>query len=314
MDEDLIGPVRKFHRTVTQRIGGLSEEYLARPRTLGASRVLWEIGDGGADVRAIRARLGLDSGYLSRLLRGLEAERLVTIRPARDDHRVRVVRLTEAGRTERAELDRRSDELARSLLAPLNDQQRTRLVEAMATVERLLTAGLVEIGVADPASSAAQFCLQSYFAELDSRFDTGFDPDASISAAASELVEPAGLFLLAQIRDEPAGCGALKFHGTGPADIKRMWVAAGARGLGVGRRILTELEHHARRRGATVVRLDTSRHLTEAIQLYRSAGYAEVPAFNDEPYAQHWFEKHLTSPEAPLKPRNDAGPGNSSGR
>jgi DNA-binding MarR family transcriptional regulator/GNAT superfamily N-acetyltransferase len=295
MEGDLIGPVRRFNRTVTQRIGALSEEYLARSRPLGASRVVWEIGDGGADVRAIRARLDLDSGYLSRLLRGLQDERLVRVRPSRDDRRVRAVRLTDAGRAERAELDRRSDELARSLLAPLNARQRARLVEAMATVEQLLTAGLVQIGVRDPASSAAQFCLQSYFTELDSRFDTGFDPDASISAAAAELAEPAGLFLLAQIRDQPVGCGALKFHGTEPAELKRMWVAASARGLGVGRRILAELERHARQRGVAVLRLETNRRLTEAIQLYRSAGYAEVPAFNDETYAHHWFEKRLTN-------------------
>ena len=146
----------------------------------------------------------------------------------------------------------------------------------------------------DPASSAAQFCLQSYFAELDSRFEAGFNPDASIPAAAADLVEPAGLLLLAQIRGEPVGCGALKFHGTGPAELKRMWVTASARGLGVGRRVLAELEQHARRRGVTVVRLETSSRLTEAIHLYRSAGYVEVPAFNDEPYAHHWFEKSLT--------------------
>jgi DNA-binding MarR family transcriptional regulator/predicted GNAT family N-acyltransferase len=296
MEGDLIGPVRSFNRTVTQRIGALNEEYLAQSRPLGASRVLWEIGDGGADVRAIRARLDIDSGYLSRLLRGLEDERLVRVQPAPDDHRVRAVRLTEAGRTERAELDRRSDQLARSLLAPLNDRQRARLVEAMGTVEQLLTAGLVEIEVEDPASSAARFCLQSYFAEIHSRFDTGFDPDASIPVAAADLVEPAGLLLLARLRHEPVGCGALKLHGTEPAELKRIWVAASARGLGVGRRILAELEHHARRRGATVVRLDTNRRLTEAIHLYRSAGYVEVPAFNDEPYAHHWFEKQLATP------------------
>jgi DNA-binding MarR family transcriptional regulator/GNAT superfamily N-acetyltransferase len=292
---DLIGPVRRFNRTVTQRIGVLQEEYLARSRPLGASRVLWEIGDDGADVRALRTRLDLDSGYLSRLLRGLQDESLVLVQPARDDQRVRSVRLTEAGRSERTELDRRSDDLARSLLAPLNDRQRARLLEAMGTVERLLTAGLVEIGAADPADSAAQFCLRSYFAELGSRLDEGFDPGASLPLAAADLVEPAGLLLLARLHGDPVGCGALKFHGTEPGLLKRMWVADSARGLGLGRRILAELENHARRRGITVVRLDTNRQLTEAIRLYRSAGYVEVPAFNDEPYAHHWFEKRLTN-------------------
>ena len=292
---DLIGPVRRFNRTVTQRIGALQEEYLARSRPLGASRVLWEIGDDGADVRAIRARLDLDSGYLSRLLRGLQDEGLVLVQPARADHRVRSVRLTEAGRSERAELDTRSNDLARSLLAPLNDRQRARLLEAMGTVEQLLTAGLVEIRVADPAGSAAQFCMRSYFADINSRFDGGFDPGASLPLATADLVEPAGLLLLARLHGDAVGCGALKFDGTGPALVKRMWVADSARGLGLGRRILAELESRARRRGATAVRLDTNRQLTEAIRLYRSAGYTEVPAFNDEPYAHHWFEKRLTN-------------------
>jgi ribosomal protein S18 acetylase RimI-like enzyme len=72
-----------------------------------------------------------------------------------------------------------------------------------------------------------------------------------------------------------------------------MWVARSARGLGVGRRILSELEREAAARGAAQVRLETNRNLTEATGLYRSAGYTEVEAFNDEPYAHHWFEKRL---------------------
>ncbi len=97
MSDDQDRHVRQFNRTVTQRIGALSDRYLARDRPLGASRVLWEVGPDGTDVRAIRARLGLDSGYLSRLLRTLEDQRLVTVEPDADDQRVRVVRLTKAG-------------------------------------------------------------------------------------------------------------------------------------------------------------------------------------------------------------------------
>jgi GNAT superfamily N-acetyltransferase len=153
--------------------------------------------------------------------------------------------------------------------------------------------GLVEVGVEDPRSAAARFCLQSYFAELDTRFDSGFDPGQSISADPSELTEPAGLLLVARLRGEPIGCGALKLHGAEPAEVKRMWVAPEARGLGVGRRILEELERHARHRGVAVLRLETNRTLREAAGLYRSAGYAEVAPFNDETYAHHWFEKRL---------------------
>lgn len=137
--------VRSFNRTVTQRIGALHDEYLARGRPLGASRVLWEIGDDGTDVRALRVRLDLDSGYLSRLVRSLEREGLAAVEPGSPDKRVRTVRLTDAGRAERELLDERSDELASSLLAPLSGAQQTRLVEAMGVVERLLTAGLVAV-------------------------------------------------------------------------------------------------------------------------------------------------------------------------
>jgi GNAT superfamily N-acetyltransferase len=223
----------------------------------------------------------------------LEREGLVTVETDPVDRRVRTVQLTEAGRAERDVLDRRSDELAWSLLAPLSTSQRTRLTEAMSVVERLLTASLVEIDVEDPTSRAAQLCMRSYFAELEARFETGFDPARSIPADAETLTEPAGLLLLARLREEPVGCGALKHHGPEPAEIKRMWVARTVRGLGLGRRILDELERCARQRGVTVLRLETNRALREAIGLYRSAGYDEVEPFNDEAYAHHWFEKRL---------------------
>jgi DNA-binding MarR family transcriptional regulator/ribosomal protein S18 acetylase RimI-like enzyme len=288
-----VARVRSFNRTVTQRVGALQDEYLSRGRPLGASRVLWEIGDDAADVRGLRVRLDLDSGYLSRLLRSLERDGLIVVGVDRDDKRVRTARLTAAGRAERELLDRRSDELARSLLAPLSADHRERLVEAMGVVERLLTAGLVEVAIEDPRTAAARFCLESYYAELNSRFDTGFDPERAISTTAEELTEPAGLLLVARLHGEPIGCGALKLHGDVPFYIKRMWVAPEARGLGVGRRILAELEDQARHRGATVVHLETNKTLREAATLYRSAGYVEVDPFNDEPYAHHWFEKRL---------------------
>jgi DNA-binding MarR family transcriptional regulator/ribosomal protein S18 acetylase RimI-like enzyme len=288
-----IARVRSFNRTVTQRVGALQDRYLARDRPLGASRVLWEIGEGATDVRSLRARLDLDSGYLSRLLRSLEGDGLVVVGPDRSDKRVRSVRLTARGRNERALLDRRSDELARSLLEPLSSDQRARLVDAMDVVERLLTAGLVQVAIDDPRSAAAHYCLESYYAELNSRFDTGFDPERAISTTAEELTEPAGLLLVARLHGEPVGCGALKLQGDVPFYIKRMWVAPEARGLGVGRRLLAELEDHARRRGADVVHLETNKTLREAATLYRSAGYVEVDPFNDELYAHHWFEKRL---------------------
>jgi DNA-binding MarR family transcriptional regulator/GNAT superfamily N-acetyltransferase len=285
--------VRSFNRLVTERVGALNDHYLARDRPLGEARLLWEIGQDGCDVRLLRSRLGLDSGYVSRLLRSLESSGLVVVEPSAQDRRVRTARLTPAGAAERGLLDERSQELARSFLEPLSASRRERLVAAMHEVELLLTAGLVEMTVADPSEPAAEHCLREYFAELGRRFDAGFDPALSISAEYDELRPPAGLFLVAMLRREPVGCGALKFHAGEPAELKRMWVADSVRGLGIGRRLLGELERRAAAGGACIVRLETNNALTEAIALYRSSGYREVEAFNSEPYAHRWFEKQL---------------------
>ncbi|QWZ10506.1 helix-turn-helix domain-containing GNAT family N-acetyltransferase [Nocardioides panacis] len=289
----MVETVRSFNRLVTQRVGALQDSYLARDRPLAQSRVLWEIGEPGCEVRTLRSRLDLDAGYLSRLLRSLEASGLVTVVAGPGDRRIRLVRLTAAGRRERALLDDRSDELARSMVAPLSAEQRDRLVTAMAQVRRLLTASMVEIEARDPAHAHARFCLGAYFSELDHRFDGGFDPDGSMPAVADDMRPPAGLFLVATLHGEPVGCGAVKFHADGPVELKRMWVSPAVRGLGVGRRLLEQLEGRAVEHGSRVIRLETNAALPEAVAMYRSSGYREVEAFNTEPYADHWFEKDL---------------------
>ncbi|MFD5111829.1 GNAT family N-acetyltransferase [Streptomyces sp. NPDC058391] len=299
MDEVQVDQVRRFNRTVTERVGVLHDHYLGLDRPIGEARLLWEIGEQGEDVRRVRERLGLDSGYVSRLLRSLEADGLVTVEPLPRDRRVRTVRLTDAGRAERAVLDGRSDELAGSLLEPLNTAQRARLVAAMAEVDRLLTAATVTLTVIDPDHPDAQHCLRSYSTEVRERFETGFDPARSLLPDAGELRPPHGLFLVARLHGEPVGCAGLKLPPGAPAEIKRMWVAPHARGVGLGRRFLAELEKRAVRRGCDVLRLDTNKVLSAAIGLYHSYGFQEVAAFNDEPYAHHWFEKRIT-PESPV--------------
>jgi DNA-binding MarR family transcriptional regulator/GNAT superfamily N-acetyltransferase len=299
MDAGMIAQVRRFNRTVTQRIGALDDGYLARDRPLGQARLLWEIGPDGRDIRALRADLDLDSGYLSRLLRALEEEGLVAVEPSPADRRVRTARLTPAGLAERATLDGRSDELAADILRPLSAGQRARLTAAMAEVERLLTVSTIQVRRTDPGDRAAQWCLRQYVAELGERFDGGFDVARSISAEAAELTPPAGVLLVATLHAEPVGCGALKLHDGTPAEIKRMWVAPSVRGMGLGRRLLADLEAYAARHGTTVLRLETNRALGEAIGMYRAAGYREVAAFNDEPYAHHWFEKTLDTADVP---------------
>ncbi len=293
-----VAQVRRFHRLVTQRAGALDDHFLGRDRPLGESRVLFEIGERGADLRELRARLGLDSGYLSRVVQSLAAAGLVTLRAAPDDERVRRAEPTAAGLAELAEMERRADGVAESILAPLDGPQRERLVAAMAEVQRLLEAAGVRIEVVDPASRDARWCVAQYFAELAERFAAGFDPARSIPADDAALRAPGGGFLVATVDGAPVACGGVKTTAPGVASLKRMWVAPAARGLGLGRRMLAALEAHARALGITTLQLETNRALGEAIRMYERAGYVAVPPFNAEPYADHWFEKRLP-PEAP---------------
>jgi len=286
--------VRRFNRVVTERVGALDDRFLGRARPLGEARLLWEIGLDGSEVRLLRSRLGLDSGYLSRLLRSLEAAGLVQVSPSRGDRRTRVARLTPAGRRERAALDERSDRHAHSLLEPLSLQQRERLLAAMRDVERLLIAASVEIEPVDPEHEDAKYCIAEYVSELNRRSRRGFDPSVGATALPHEVRPPSGQFFVIYLRGEPIGCGAVKHHADAPAEIKRMWIAPRARGLGLGRRLLEKLEACARTGGARLAQIETSAVLPEALALYRSAGWIEVPAFNDEPFADHWLEKTLT--------------------
>src|SRR3712207_5322166 len=217
MDPVAIQRIRSFNRAVAEGIGGLDDRFLGRARPMGESRLLWEIGPDGAEVRELRARLGLDSGYVSRVLRSLEQQGLVVVRPSSDDARVRRAELTPAGRAERAELDRRSDDVAGRILEPLSESQRASLVDAMAKVEQLLQASMVRFAIEDPTTADARWCLAQYFAEIDARFEGGFDPARSLLPDASELTPPAGAFVIARLRSRPVGCGALVFRGDAPA-------------------------------------------------------------------------------------------------
>ena len=293
MNKCQIEQVRRFNRIVTQHVGALEDSYLQRGRPLGQARLLHEIGRDGIDIRVLRERLKLDSGYVSRLLRSLEAQGLVQTHAQTGDGRVRRVVLTKRGCSERAIYDALSDDLACSFLKPLDPAQRDRLVKAMAEVERLLCAGVVDVGIEVPDSAAAQWCLEQYFAELATRFEAGFDRARSNSASVEEMTPPAGFFVIARLDGAPAGCGALKVSGEATGEIKRMWTAPNARGLGIARRILRLLQAKAREAGLTTLRLETNRALTEAQALYRAEGYNEVAPFNAEPYAHHWFEKRL---------------------
>ncbi|MCV7193833.1 GNAT family N-acetyltransferase [Mycolicibacterium brumae] len=155
-------------------------------------------------------------------------------------------------------------------------------------------ASAIRIIEADPADPAATFAASQYYAELAARFEEGFDPGIGGAVSDPSIVPPRGALLLAMIGDEAVGCGAVTFHDADTAEIKRVWTTPSVRGTGLGRRLIEELEALAAAAGATTVQLDTNRALTEAVAMYRRLGYHEVPAYNDNPYAHHWFAKSLS--------------------
>lgn len=291
MEREAVKRVRAFSRLLAERTGTITDSFLGRGRPMGESRVLWEIGH-GVDLRDLRARLGLDSGYVSRVLRSLTRQRLITVKPGAQDRRVRRVTLTSSGRKEVRAIDRLSDDVARKILAPLDAAQRAKLVDAMQAVQNILEASAVTIALEDPRDADARWCLEQYFAELRVRFEEGFDPVRD-PVDDAEMRPPGGVLAIARLHERPVGCAALRFHPKAPPEVKRMWVAPHARGLGIAKRLLGALEDYARKAGAKSVQLETNRALKEAIALYRSMGYREVPPFNDVPYAHHWFEKEV---------------------
>jgi DNA-binding MarR family transcriptional regulator/GNAT superfamily N-acetyltransferase len=286
--------VRRFNRTYTQRIGALDDSFLGTGRPLGPSRLLFEIGlsdDDGATVRELRDRLGLDSGYLSRLLRSLEADGLVDVRPDPTDRRRRRVRLTGRGRTARRRLDERSEDLARSLVAPLSERQRERLSEALATADLLVRAATVQLQEVSPTDPRLVAAMAAYFAEIGERF--GFEPGDAWLEDAEAMTGPDGFFVVATSDGEAVACGGVHRLPDGAAEIKRMWVHGDWRGAGLGARLLRHLEDVVRDRGCDVVRLDTNDTLLEAIAMYERAGYHAIERYNDNPWARRWFEKTL---------------------
>jgi DNA-binding MarR family transcriptional regulator len=294
---DPVAVVRRFNRSYTQRIGVLDDSFLGLGMPLGPARLLFEIGvapataPGLLTTQTLRARLGLDSGYLSRLLRRLEEEDLVNVTPDPGDRRRRQVSLTEAGRERWNELERRSDEQARLIVDPLTERQRERLARALSEADLLVRAATVRFEPVDPVSLPARDVVGRYFAEIGRRF--GFDPSDETERDALLLVPPTGVFAVALSDGVPVACGGLLAIAPHVGDLKRMWVHDDWRGAGLGSRLLRHLEDQARESGHDTVRLDTNAALAEAIGMYQRAGYRAIDRYNDNPWATHFFEKRL---------------------
>jgi DNA-binding MarR family transcriptional regulator/GNAT superfamily N-acetyltransferase len=288
---DPVSRVRRFNRAVTSEVGALDTSFLGRGRPLGAARVLNAIGQGRSDVAEIRDYLGLDSGLMSRLLRGLEEEGLIETIAHPEDARRRVAALTRAGRREFKAYEALSNAQAEAILA--RHARPDALLAAMDMIGSALGVGRSTVQEMDPTSAEARYCLGEYYGELARRFAQGFDVARSRDPDATDMRRPRGAFLVAISDGLPIGCVGLKGTGDEFAEIKRLWVAPSARGLRLGRRLMETAESAARELGITVLRLDTNSALPEAGQLYRTSGWREIGRFNDDPYPDLFFEKQL---------------------
>lgn len=287
---DHVTALRRFNRYFTRRIGVLDDHYLGQNRPLGEARLLFEIGD-GMSLRELRSRLGLDAGYLSRMAKALQAQGMVTLSAHPADSRLRMIEPTPAGRVEVKEQNRRANLVAAGLLDGLSEPQRAELAGALATAQRLLRLASITVALVDGAAPDARACLDGYAADIDERFPEGFDRDDLV--APQEVSGDAGAFFVAYEEDRPVGCGALRRLEPGVGEIRHVWVHPAARRLGLARRLLGALEQEAVARHLNVVRLDTHAALTEAQAMYRACGYTPIPAYDDNVYASHWFEKRL---------------------
>lgn len=288
---DPVSRVRRFNRAVTSEVGALDTSFLGRGRPLGAARVLNAIGHGRVDVAELRDYLGLDSGLMSRLLRSLEDEGLITTVPHPEDARRRIAKLTRAGRYEFNAYEAMSNAQAEALLARHSKPEA--LLAAMDMVAAAFGQSRIGIEEVDPRGDDARYCLGEYYRELARRFKGGFEVSLSRDPDAIDMMSPRGAFFVAMSDGLPLGCVGLKGSGSELAEIKRLWVSPSARGLGLGRRLMERAEDAARTLSIKILRLDTNSALPEAGQLYRGTGWREIDRFNDDPYPDLFFEKRL---------------------
>jgi GNAT superfamily N-acetyltransferase len=147
--------------------------------------------------------------------------------------------------------------------------------------------------VVERADADVSLALQeAFFADIASRYP-GWVPASSQSVQPSELAPPNGVWLVAYLDRRAIGCGGLQRFDPDTAEIRRLFLDQSARGRGIGHRLLAELESHARRLGYKRVRLTTGDGQAEALRMFQTADYQEIPPFTDGVFTRHWMEKSL---------------------
>ncbi|MEO8244890.1 MAG: bifunctional helix-turn-helix transcriptional regulator/GNAT family N-acetyltransferase [bacterium] len=283
--------IRRFNRAVTREAGALEQSFMGRGRPLGVARVLWGIPRHHGDIASVRSDLGLDSGLFSRILRSLQSEGLIALTAHPQDGRRRIACLTELGQSEVALYDQLNDSSAERILSRAPDS--AALLAAMDLVATALNRDHVQIIETDPDSTAAQYCLQEYFTLLSQKIPgVTLDLFPLPDPKACSYRPPHGCFLIAWSDAMPLGCVSLRPLDGATAEVKRLWVAPDARGQGLARRLMLQIEDRAHALGYSRLNLDTNANLPEAIALYHKTGWTAIAAYSGFP-STHWFSKAL---------------------
>ncbi|HSC04720.1 MAG TPA: GNAT family N-acetyltransferase [Solirubrobacteraceae bacterium] len=151
----------------------------------------------------------------------------------------------------------------------------------------------VQVTVERADAGVSLVLQQAFFADIASRYP-GWEPANSQSVVLSELVPPDGIWLVAYRDRDAIGCGGLQRFDAETGEVRRIFLDKSERGRGTGRRLLGELEEHARRLGYKRIRLTTGDGQPEALRMFQSAGYQEIPPFTDGVFTRHWMEKSLS--------------------
>lgn len=277
-----VAGLRRFNRFYTQKIGVLEEGLLRSPFSLTEARVLYETAHSEQPTAAqLGRRLGLDRGYLSRILRGFERRGLISRTPSPDDRRLGLLALTAAGRTAFAELDARSQAETGALLASLGETEQTRLVAAAGAIERLLAAPAGEAGggwllrphrpgdLGWVVSRHGALYAQEY--GWDMRFEALV---AEIAAKFLNSCDPRRERCWIAERDgEAVGSVMLVAQSATVAKLRLLLVEPRARGHGIGARLVEECLRFAGTEGYQRMTLWTNSVLTAARRLYERAGF-----------------------------------------
>jgi DNA-binding MarR family transcriptional regulator/GNAT superfamily N-acetyltransferase len=276
-----IAAFRRFNRFYTQKIGVLESGYLQSPFSLAEARVLYELGQRGETTASeISASLGLDMGYLSRILAKLQGQQLIRRAPAEQDGRQRLIQITPKGKKAVSALDSRSEQQAGSLLAGLTDPQKTGVLQAMSQIQSALgespaasepyiirthrIGDLSWIAYRHAVLYSQEYGLNQGFERLGLEIVASFLKNYDVATERCWVAERSG---------EMAGCVFLVKRSKRIAQLRLLLVEPSARGLGIGKRLVEECIRFARETGYKKIVLWTHDNLTAARAIYQKAGF-----------------------------------------